>query len=368
MEFLKELVIRRFPDEPAKHGVGTHGKGVKIACPYCGDSQKDPSKKRGLLYYKTKTFKCNNDGCDMFATMRVFVAKWAEELDIDITNYDFDFTPEVEVRHVKFEIGSNTLADHLRNGGFLASLLPMSYFVERFGLMPVSEAREGSTVRDFLQKRRLYDSPVANECVMFDQFDNKVIIFNHDKISGKVLGYAIRYIGESRRGLKYDLYNSTRIREQMRIEGEVPDIEALDTMANYFNIMNVDFRKPVTLLEGQFDSMLIKNAVAVSGVNKLDFLLTYVKKANTRILLDNDKAGRREAFNTLRKSYPTFLWGRFIHSLRKKLPNDIQKISEIKDINDLYCFLGSRCDLTFDNFNDMIDRHYSDSPYDIIFL
>jgi len=368
VRFVKEMLAKRFDDEPGKHDVHHHSKGIKFSCPYCGDSQKDPSKKRGLIYYKTKTFKCNNDGCDMFATMRSFVSKWAGECDIDISDYDFDFTPEVEVAQVKFDIGTNTLADHLRGGGFLESLLPLDYFIGRFSLKPVNQSPENSVVRNFLAGRRLYDAPMLSECVFFDEFDNKVIIFNYDKISGKVLGYAIRYIGESRRGLKYDLYNSTRIREHFHIAGEVPDIAALDTMANYFNIMNVDFKKPVPMLEGQFDSMFVRNAIAISGVNKLEFLLKYINKSNTKILLDNDKAGRNQSFETLKKGFNTFLWGKLVYNLRRRVPDSIADISRIKDVNEFYCFLGAKTDVNFDSFNELLDRYYSNSPYDLMYL
>lgn len=368
INFVKEMLVKRFDDEPGKHDVHKHNKGLKFSCPYCGDSQKDASKKRGILYYKTKTFKCNNDGCDMFATMRSFISKWASECDIDISEYDFDFTPEIEVSQVKFDIGTNTLADHLRSGGFLESLLVIDYFIERFSLKSVNYAAENSQVRRFITKRRLYDTPSCNDCLYFDSFDNKIVIFNYDKISRKVLGYAIRYIGESNRMLKYDLYNSTRIREHFHLEEDVPDIAALDTIANYFNIMNVDFKKNVSMLEGQFDSMFVRNAIAVSGVNKLDFLLKYINKQHTNILLDNDKAGRKESFDTLRKSFNTFLWGKLVYNLRRRLPDSIADISRMKDINDFYCFLGNKTDVNFDTFNDLLERYYSNSPYDLMYL
>jgi len=61
---LKEIVNKAHthPDKKRVH-TKSDKKSWQIACPYCGDSKRNPNKYRGNLN-KILFYKCFNDGCD----------------------------------------------------------------------------------------------------------------------------------------------------------------------------------------------------------------------------------------------------------------------------------------------------------------
>ena len=117
--------------------------------------------------------------------------------------------------------------------------------------------------------------------------------------------------------------------------------------------------------------MFVRNCLATTGVTKSKQLLaSLVTKKNSRILFDNDKAGKEQSLELLMKGYTVFLWCKITHDLRKTYPTAAKIIrDELKDINDLYRFLLIRDSaLTFDSFNDFLDKYFSNSAFDLMLV
>jgi len=369
IKFLKTVAENRFAGEPLKHEIVPGDRSVSIACPYCGDSKTNPRNYRGNVYLKTKTFKCFNDGCFKWIPLREYVAHWSMEYGIDIMDLDIDFDMDFDPNSAKIVLADNTISQYLRDEGFLEHLLTIDYFIDRFDLVPITKATEGSAARVFCEGRDLYAVPNIGKFCYADIFDTRIYIFNYDTTNGRVLSFSTRILNEvSALKKKYDIFTYSRIIELLKIKSDIDDFSVIDTFGNYFNIMNVDFYKPITILEGQFDSFFIDNSIATTGLSKVNFLMEYTDKDITKILFDNDNGGRRESLLMLEHGYSTFLWSNLMSNLRKKFQKDIKILKKIKDINNLYSFLSSKGKISFDGFNKMINGYYSDSLFDMLFV
>lgn len=370
-KFLKEVALNRFRSEPIKQEVKGGDRSLSIACPYCGDSVENPSNYRGHIYYKTKTYKCFNDGCFKWTTLMEFVSHWATEYAIDITDLEFDLNPDFDKDKVKVVLSDNSISDYIRDEGILDKLLDLDYFVNRFSLIPVMRLPEGSKVKAFIEARGLYSLPSISKYLYGDPRDDRVYIFNYDLHSGKVLSFSARMVDEQvALRKKYDTYTYSRLIEGLNINIDLDDIEIVDAFGQYFNIMNVNLDKPVTLLEGQFDSLFVENSIAISGLSKLKFILNYIDPDITKILFDNDIGGKRESLSMIYEGKQTFLWNLLIDKLKKRFPAFRNKIKKIKDINDLFLFLSGIVSDNMDmsSFNKMLNRHYSESIYDMYYI
>jgi len=228
-----------------------------------------------------------------------------------------------------------------------------------------------SPIRKFIEKRKIDRLQVFEQSCYYDSREDKIYIFNLDIRSGRVLGFAIRRIDDSSPGPKYNIKNYSELKKNglaRLIEDEL--VTDIDSLNNYFNILNIDFSKPVIITEGQIDAMFLKNAIATTGVTKSKTLLeSIIAKGLARILFDNDLAGKRESIALLKKGYHVFLWLPVIREMRDRYPALNREIAKIKDINDLYKFMESQePGLEFNQFNEFINKYFSNSLFDLILI
>ena len=148
------------------------------------------------------------------------------------------------------------------------------------------------------------------------------------------------------------------------------ELTEVDGLNNIFNVLNIDFKKPITICEGQFDSMFIDNCIASTGVGKTKDTVEMIKgDSKKRILLDNDKAGRQGSIELLKRGYDTFLWSKLIGDLKKSFPSKVSEIKQVTDINALYQFMKSNDPAyKLSEFNKTLDGYFSNSMFDIIYL
>ena len=74
-DFCQDVLKKRFPGDVIRQQINdTDSDKLNFACPYCGDSERDPNKKRGNLYLSTQTYKCFNDGCAVWIKLEKFIS------------------------------------------------------------------------------------------------------------------------------------------------------------------------------------------------------------------------------------------------------------------------------------------------------
>jgi hypothetical protein len=367
-DFCQIVLKSRFPGDPIRQEINdSDGEKLNFACPYCGDSAHDPNKKRGHLYLASGTYKCYNDGCSVWVPLDRFVSNFAIKYGLEVPNFSKkpEFKPKLSPKKKGF------LIEFLINREVGRKLLDFGELVSRFSLKPCKDADAGSLVAQFVETRGIDRLQSFEQSCYYDSRQDKIYIFNLDLRSGKVLGFALRKLDDAAPGPKYNIKNYSELKKNGLVRGmEDEFISEIDQLNNYFNILNVDFTRKVTITEGQIDSMFVDNCIATTGVTKSKALLhSLVTKKNSRILFDNDKAGKGQTIELLKKGYSVFLWNKAIYALRRDYPESMAAIRKIKDVNDLFKFLSTKDPgMDFSKFNGFIDRYFSDSPFDLLLV
>jgi hypothetical protein len=366
--FIQDLLKKRFPADRLKQQVYESGDKLNFACPYCGDSKSDSKKKRGNLYPDRGFYKCYNDGCGVKADLTKFISKFSLKYSLGV--------PDLKSKEVKWEPQTTkkkrgSLIELLISRNASDHLLRIDYLIDRFSLTSCNEVDPDSQVGQFIKKRNLQDTPAFNGCSYFDSRDDKVYLFNIDLRSGKVLGFAIRRLAEDLIGPKYLIKNYSELKKNGLIRGIGDDVLSdIDTINNYFNVLNVDFSKPIMVTEGQIDAMFLNNSIATTGISKSRLLLeNLLSKSNTLILFDSDEAGKKQSIELIKRGYRVFLWNKALAEVRKEYSADYRNVRLIKDVNDLFTFMKSHdSELDFQQFNDFILSNFSESPLDLIYV
>lgn len=366
-DFCKAVLKRRFPNELPKQEIyESDDDKINIACPYCGDSASDPHKKRGNIYLKTQTYKCYNDGCMVWVPMAKFISHFSLKYHLTLPGVEskrVEFKPQTSMKKRGF------LIEFLINREIGQKLLKFDEIVQRFSLTPCSEAAPTSAIGRFVAKRKINSLPVFEASCYCDPRQDKVYLFNLDLKSGRILGFALRKLDDSAPGPKYNIKSYSELKKNGLVRDLEDDlIQEIDSLNNYFNVLNVDFSRPIIITEGQIDSMFLDNSIATTGVTKSKALLgSLVTKKNALILFDNDKAGKEQSIELLKQGYTVFLWTKLMSDLKKTYPKESRLLLDVKDINDLYIFLSTRdSSLNFASFNSMLTQYFSDSPFDLI--
>lgn len=365
--FVEILLRKRFHDVPEKQKIeGDNPRKLNFACPICGDSDKKVSKKRGNLYLDTGAYKCFNDGCMAYLPIGEFVAKMSKEHGIMLPS----FILEGEFKAAPVKRVENQLVRFLTSD--TSSLITITDVINRFSLKRLDMIPEESRAYQYIKGRCLDLIEDFGDCLYSDSSDNKVYIFNFDKRSGKVLGFSIRSLDKNAER-KYIIKSYTDLSQifyQTNLSKAL--VEDANFLNNYFNILNIDFSKPIRMTEGQFDSMFITNCIATSGASKARSIFANLgAKSATQVLFDRDKAGKTQMMNFIKQGYSVFLWNKAISDIKKRFSSteDIMAITQVKDINDLFCFIHSRDeDYTVEEFDDWIGECFSDSMFDMVYL
>lgn len=366
--FVETLLRKKFHDVPEKQKIdGSSDRKLNFACPICGDSQKKVSKKRGNLYLDTKHYKCFNDGCMAYMSLAEFVSKMSREHGIMLPSFllEESFSPVVKVKKTENQLIRFITSD-------TSQLVTLTDVVNRFSLKRLDQVPETSAAYQYIKGRNLTLIEDYGDCLYTDSQDNKVFIFNFDRRSGRLLGFSIRSL-DPNTDRKYIIRSYSDLREifsQMGLSKQL--IDDANFLNNYFNILNIDFGKPIRMTEGQFDAMFVKNAIATSGASKARSIFADLgAKSATQVIFDRDKAGKTQMMNFIKQGYSVFLWNKAIGDLKKKYSTkeDLIAMTRIKDINDLFNFIQERDPAnTIDTFNDWLDSYFSDSVFDMAFL
>jgi hypothetical protein len=366
-QFIKDVLKKRFPDDRFKQEVYESGDKINFACPYCGDSKSDSRKKRGNIYPDRGFYKCYNDGCGVKSDIAKFISRFALKYSLGLPDVkaQVKWTPQTS----KKKRGS--LIELLINKNASEHLLKIEEVVHRFSLTPCSEIDPDTELGIFIKNRALDNLPAFQKCSYFDSKEDKIYLFNLDYRTNKILGFAIRRIGEEIIGPKYLIKNYSELKKNGLIRNVEDDIITdIDAINNYFNVLNVDFSKPILVTEGQIDAMFLNNSIATTGISKSKLLLeNLLSKSNTLILFDSDSAGKTQSIDLIKKGYRVFLWNKVMADLRKKYNEDYRSVRLIKDVNDLYSFmLKHDTTLTFDLFNGFVLQYFSESPLDLLYV
>ena len=335
ISLLQPILDQRF-DNPAKRKIRPYKDRISFACPYCGDSMKNNSAKRGniILDGKFKNhYKCFN--CDEFKRIDHFFRDWKVTLKLDVINY-------IASTITDFSVTSNSKYD--------ASLLldvdtiemyaiDRSELISKFGLIEANE----TSIWSWLTKRLQYDAK------KFLWSPRGFLLILNNTPTGKVIGAQMRLFNVDH-NQQYKTYKLSKLYELLKKDAtEIP--EEIDDISTLFGLFTIDFNLPIVLFEGPFDAFLYRNSIANCGANKqfpIDIPIRY--------FYDYDTTGTQKAIEAINDRKQVFLWSKFINETglpyRKKW-----------DLNDVLIYLKDqniKCP--------RLERYFSDDPLDIIDL
>lgn len=324
-EFVKQLriatqsILNRTFSERGKRRLKVKYSSINFACPYCGDSATDNDKKRGNLIIAGNVsgfYKCFN--CGHFTNANQFFRD---------NNVQISDELKTELDKLSENLNSNKQKDSLNLSVFTASkeerhrinvdlsLIDLVYDLDvvekyavdkatlfnnrQFKIIPVTQSE---IAMNYLRSRH-QDYPVNYPKFGYIPSQNAIAIFNLT-MNGNILGFQTRFLDPNVTN-RYRTYKTSRIHDYV-LGNQVKVPPKIDTISTMFNIMLVDFNRPIITLEGPFDSMLIPNSIATSSssIDPPQILDPYY------YMYDSDKTGNSKALKKLQKGEYVFLWGK----------------------------------------------------------
>jgi transposase-like protein len=332
-----QVILDQVHTHPKKRVINTKkAEKISFACPICGDSAKDMSKKRGDLYLSSLYYKCHNEDCR--STFTGLCKNYGIRLDpsmkkkiIDYIDTQFHFYQEkddawfisnferlIEMKDLKAWMDSPN--------GTIKNFTPV-----RFGSAVYQYLLDRGMPKDIIQTHFYEGLKVRGK------FSEPYVVFLNRK-GDKVLGMQERNLktGLDRRFRVWsfkDLYEAVH-------EEELDPVESVsyNKLSYLYNVLNIDFEAPITLFEGYTDSVFMPNSVGAVGLNT-DYGIFTQNELDIRFFFDNDEVGKRKADEWLKKGYKVFLWEKYLQHIVKGNPDPHKyKLwfnNNVKDLNKL---------------------------------
>lgn len=362
-EKIQRILDNKFKkDSFHKRQIDHYSDRINFACPFCGDSLRDPRKKRFNIYINSLSCHCFN--CNHHSGINTFLKQFDEELSME----DKIQVHEIQQSTKKFERRIST-----NQSSFAFQLLdklaiPKSILFEMLKLTTPYKSKDCS---DYLNSRNI--NIKQWKYFAYNEKSKELYILNINS-NDRVIGMQIRQLDPNSKKSRYltrslsKIYSnifkknlSTLIERLLKSmnngekyimeEDGIENIQAnLDRLSGLFNVMNVDMNIPLTIVEGPIDSLCISNSIALQGATKLNDYFDDLKMV--RFLFDNDKIGKEHSLNKLKSNKKVFLWGMYLKKMNIK--------DKVKDINDV---------IKLKKFNNEIyENCFSDDEFDAIFI
>lgn len=345
---LQKILNKEFANVQ-KRRVNDYSDRLNFACPFCGDSHRNNHAKRGNLYFNRLVFICFN--CDKKTTFDRMCKEFNEQIDPD---------KKLEmIEHLDSIMTYNDYQSEFVDAKFdnLIDLSDLEKSIE-LNLTPFSDFKPiqvNGGIYKYLIGRGIEPDKHKNiyqAKYWKNEDESEWIIVMLNRRDTKLLGMQVRNLKEGRKRM-FKIYNFENILEWVNLAKEEPkliDINELviyNKLSYYFNILNVDFDRMITVFEGYLDSLFYPNSIGLVGVNT-DFRFLENSGFDLQYFFDNDEAGFKKSEEKLKEGYTVFLWNKLFESIvDQKNSKDpfglLHRISKVKDVNKL-------CQLTPDAF------------------
>ena len=362
-EKIQRILDNKFvKDSFHKRQIDHYSDRINFACPFCGDSLKDPRKKRFNIYLNSLSCHCFN--CNHHSGINTFLRQFDEELSME----DKIQVHEIQQSSKKFEkrLSSGQTSFSFRLLDKLA--IPKSILFKSLNLSTPYKSKECS---EYLVSRCI--NKKQWKYFAYNEKSKELYILNINS-NDRVIGMQIRQLDINSKKPRYLTLSLSKIYiklfnkdisllierllkgmnngEKYIIEEDgIVNIQAnIDRLSGIFNVMNVNMNIPLTIVEGPIDCLCISNAIALQGATKLNDYFDDIE--TVRFMFDNDKIGKEHAINKLKSNKKIFLWG--LYMKKKNIKNNI------KDINDII-----RQNI-FDE--DLYEKCFSNDEFDVIYL
>ena len=339
-----EKILQTAHSHPKKMEVKVEKDKFSFACPVCGDSEKDVSRKRAhILFNRSEPyFHCHHECGSM--SMHKFYQHFGMQYVDDV--FDF-FSGPIKVKQ-KYTYDPKLMA--------LTEISRLSVHImdvmRAFGLQnikPDDDAYKYLESRNILHlAHHMAYSPKMKRLIIFNTLaepdyeqqpgPNGMRLLR----SAKVVGFQGRDI-TGKQDVKYLTWSLEKIVGQCGLQWNPKRgcEDYIRLMANTYYSTHVNPHKPMLVVEGPIDALLLPNCMALTGASKTNKNLDQNPMA--QYIFDNDETGKKKStqlWTTNQQTTKIFDWS----SICKQYNND-----KIKDINDLW----SHCKQTNQEFPDV---------------
>jgi hypothetical protein len=310
---------------------------LNICCPYCGDG-KSEHKKRGNLYLNKLFYICFN--CDKKTDLDRMVKDFNEVLD-----------PDKKLEIIRHLESVSKYSDYETNfeDSNLEDLIKISELEHLFNetdttpLYDFKPIERGTGTWKYLIGRGISEDLHTNiwsaKYSKGDEGYDPVICLLNRK-GNSVISIQVRNLKEGRKRF-FVIYNWETLTKWTRGENlDIPIGKSIlyNKLSLFFNIMNVNFNRKITVFEGYIDSLFYPNSIGVVGVNTpISFLED--NNLDLQYFYDNDKAGFDKSVQKIKSGKSVFLWKKlfdWIVSNKRDDPYQLSyRISKVKDLNKL---------------------------------
>lgn len=338
---LEQVVSQVHPEPNKKLLKDMHGR-ITCACPYCGDSHSDDTKKRGNIFWDTLQYHCYN--CSYHTNLYSFL----KDHEVKLATSDDSFMVIDYIKQNKIQVNSESVLKH----DALKKVQELSIDIDTFKAKFKAKVIEPGDWIWFQLKDRLLHNRVDD--FLYSEKEHRLWILNFGA-DNKIIGAQTRRMkGYGQRYLTYDL---PKLYEEMGqpLELSNEELTSLTKVSTLFGIMQLNFQRAITIFEGPLDAKFMANslALATAGRSTDDF----DEIPTVRYMFDNDTTGKKKMAEKLKKGRPVFMWSKFLKE------NGLDTYN-IKDLNDLIlkCF-----ELKIDAHK-KIDQYFTSSQLDLWYV
>lgn len=357
---LKEVLIQQH-SEPNKHMIKEMPGRLNLACPICGDSHDDASKKRGNLYWDTLQYHCYN--CSAHSN----VYQLLKDYNLNFQNREDSITVIDYIEQQKIEVKDTEVLE-LDIFKKIHEIAPTRKQLKQwFGFIEIEPGDSGF----FYLRNRMLSHKLDN--FMYSPKDRRIVVLNLAP-KDKIIGFQTRSLNKNTnsRYLTYDIgkiYDDTGQNHDLT-EDELIKLKKISTL---FGVLMVDLQREVTMFEGPIDSLFINNSIglATAGRDTEEF----DEIPTIRYMFDNDNTGKKKMMQKLKRGKKIFTWDKFLNKTKldikwnkflQKMPKEKRDKypKSLKDLNDLVIASYYLKDHSIKTLND----YFTDNRLDAFYL
>ena len=326
-----------------KRRVNDYHDRLNMACPYCGDSHRNKHSKRGNLYFNRLFYICFN--CDKKTTLDKMCKDFNEQIDPDKKLEMIEHLDSVMTYHDYENEFVDAQFDNLIDmkdleSVFASNITPINDFQPIKVNGGIYKYLVGRGIGPELHKN-IYQAKYHK-----NENESEWIIAMLNRRGDKIIGMQVRNLKSGRRRM-FKIYNYENLLEWVNhgkeesaiINVDMGEMVIYNKLSYYFNILNVNFEKKITVFEGYLDSLFYPNSIGLVGVNT-DYRFLENNGFDIQYFFDNDEAGFNKSEEKINEGFSVFLWRKLLNDIvEKKKSADpyklFHRIVKVKDINKL---------------------------------
>lgn len=342
---VEKILDKEFSDSRKRKTLLYPKNRIQFACPYCGDSHKNPNAKRGNLYFNRLMYVCFN--CEKKTTFTKLSKDFNQQIDPEKRMEMIEYINEnLQYEEVKDDF-TEAKFEKLIDFEDLKRVLN-SDFVNITDFKPIDKTKG---IYKYLINRGIGDEMQKNiyqAKYQMGENNHQWVICMLNRKGDKILGMQIRNL-KSGKNRMFKIYNYENLLEwinhEKNVKGEEPiemdisEIAIYNKLSYYFNMLNVDFSRKITIFEGYLDSLFYPNSIGLVGVST-DTKFLENNNLDIQFFYDNDHAGHKKSEEKIKQNFPVFLWKKlFTEIVERKDSKDpdrhFYRLNQIKDLGKL---------------------------------